>query len=402
MLKAGSLYYALILMLLIGIVLSVLLITSSTDQIIKTKLSLENELIDFNDSSEAYAMTNFNRLDSTKLQLNPFDNYLKFSIKRKNWGVLDLLYSEVNNVKDTIKKISFVGQKRTNNLALYLVDLDKPLYLFNTKIKGNVYIPNANFSKLQINNHAVNKNIINGKINKSTKELPKINDDLNLFEGEIKKINFENLEQRKLKNEFDKITNVIYLNKDINLEHITISGKYIIKSFDSICIKKTAKLENVIIQSPKIYIEKGFKGAIQIIASKKVYIDEDVHLENPSIIYLKNEVRNKETTIEISSNSTIEGGIFLLGNTNNINDNNLIINENASVIGTVYSKGNIELKGTVFGTVYTNKFILDTGDAKYNNAIKDGIINILDLPKDFVSINLIKNENVSYEILKHL
>lgn len=404
MLKAGSLFYALILMLLIGVVLSVLILNSSTDKLIKTKLELENELIDFNGSSIAYALANYTKLDSTEQIEKPFSNAFKFSVKKEKWGFLDLLYCNSFYRKDTIKKIAIIGSNKTDKLALYLADFNKPLYLLNTKIKGDCKLPRVGISRLHINNRQYKKNVILGNISNSKKELPKINKAYQIPSYSSDKIAYKDIKHNsKLINKFNQPTKVIYLDKSIDIKNIEISGKFILKSFDSICIKKTAILNDVIIQSPKIYIENGFKGNVQLFATKQIQIGENVTLELPSILHLMNETRD-DVKIDIGENSKLYGNILFYGKTEHITTNYLSINKNARIIGTIYCQGTTELKGKIYGTIYTNKFKLDTGDSKYDNAIKDGEINVLDLPKDFVTINLeIENENEkNHAILKWL
>lgn len=403
MLKAGSLFYALILMLLIGIILSVLVLTNGTDKLIKTKLSLENKLIDYNESSIALALENFNKLDTTNVTMNLFDNYFQTQLKKEKWGYLDILYCKSYFKKDTVEMNAFIGCNTKSKLGLYLANHDKSLSLLNTTIKGNCKIPNGNYSKLHINNQITNKNYVKGNLSKSKEELPLINRTYNLnFKNSIQ-FNDDDLKNNsKLTNDFKNTTKIIYLSKKKNIENITISGKFIVKSFDSVCIKKTAKLDNIIIQSPIIYIEQGFKGSLQLFASKKIIIDSNVILENPSFIHLYNEIKNQDVDITISKNSEIHGGILLYGESKNINSNYLNINENVTVFGNIYCNGITELRGKLYGTIYTDKFELHTKDALYSNAIKNGLIDAINLPNDFVRINLLKEESLNFEILKSI
>ncbi len=401
MLKAGSLFYALILMLLVGTVLSILLITSGTDKLIKTKLALENEFIDFNKSSIAYALANFSELDSTNTTVQPFNDDFRFSVKSKKWGFLDVLYCNSFYISDTIKKIAFVGTSNSSNLALYLSDYDKPLYLFNTTIRGNCKLPKSGINQLQINNGKSGKNHIIGKISTATNKLPSFKKKVSLNNLSGTKVNYKDLlSKSKWTNPFENETVWINMKGIIDVSNIELSGKFILKSSDSICIKKTAKLNNVIIQSPKVSIASGFKGSIQIFASENVLINEHVVLQSPSFIQLKNEIRMQDAGITISSNSYLEGGILVFGKTGDVNFNFLNIEKDALVAGIIYCKGKTSLQGKIQGTIYTNKFYLDTGDAKYSNAIKDGEIHIL--PAYYAYLDFGLQTNINFEVIKWL
>lgn len=397
--KAGSLFYALILMLLIGVVLSVLLLSSGANKLFKTKMELENELIDFNKSGIQYGLAFYNELDSIYKEETPFNNSFKLSVKKEKWGFIDLLYCKTNFNKDTINKIGFVGKTFYNNLALYLSDFDKPLYLHNATITGNCKLPNSDYNRLLISNNNIEVNKIVGNISNSKEELPLFKKNINLNLHLLKKFKYsEIIQNSNLNNSFKNTGKLIYLDDGKNIENIKITGKFVIRSYDSICVKKSAILTNVIIVSPKVYIESGFKGSIQIFASQSVMIDNNVVLESPSFISLKNERRSKNASIIFKENSKLFGGILIQGKTKDINTNMLSINHDALVVGKIYCKGKTELKGTVLGAIYTDKFFLDTGDSKYDNAIKDGTIKAL--KNDFVYMDFGLTKNTNFEILK--
>ena len=54
---------------------------------------------------------------------------------------------------------------------------------------------------------------------------------------------------------------------------------------------------------------------------------------------------------------------------------------------------NIELKGSVFGTVYTNNFIAKQFGGVYVNHIYNGIINAKKLPRQFSGLQIEKESN---------
>ncbi len=401
MIKAASLYYAIIFMLLIGILLSGLLLYSGSHRIFVNRLEAENELIDFNESSIAFALEYYKKLDSTPYIEKPFDDNFILATKKEKYGVLDLLFCKSYFHNDTITRKAIVGTTVSKNLALFLADNDKSLYLFNTKLIGNCFLPKKNYSKLQISNNSYGTNIVKGNIMASPKKIPKIDEIFNFdFHQYIKTTYSELPPNSSYSNSFSRNGVMIVMNDKIDFDNISLSGKYIIKAYDSISIKKNAKLNNIIIQSPKIHIENGFVGSVQLIASKSIWIDKNVKLKSPSFLLLKNSTKFKETYVNIDESTIIDGGIVLYGKTDDINTNNLTINKGALVRGTVYCNGSIQLKGKVLGSVYTNNFFLDTGTSKYNNAIKDASIKAL--PTDFTFINLNFLNSKKYKIIQWL
>ena len=62
------------------------------------------------------------------------------------------------------------------------------------------------------------------------------------------------------------------------------------------------------------------------------------------------------------------------------------ISDNATVIGEVYCNQNLELLGTVRGTVFAHNFEVHRGGSVYQNHIYNGKILISELPEAYVGI----------------
>jgi len=72
------------------------------------------------------------------------------------------------------------------------------------------------------------------------------------------------------------------------------------------------------------------------------------------------------------------------------------------VYGTVYCFGRTQLQGSVFGTVYTDRFFLNTESSNYENVILNGAINRDSLPKEFIVLPLFNDPNYkeNYDLVK--
>ncbi|MFH6996253.1 hypothetical protein ACHRWY_27650, partial [Flavobacterium sp. FlaQc-48] len=98
-----------------------------------------------------------------------------------------------------------------------------------------------------------------------------------------------------------------------SLGNLIFKGNFILRSEDSIRVKKNTVLEDVILIAPKITFEEGFKGTVQAFASKGIELEEKVTLKYPSVICVYNESPD-ESKIKIKKGCYITGAVVLFGN----------------------------------------------------------------------------------------
>jgi hypothetical protein len=178
------------------------------------------------------------------------------------------------------------------------------------------------------------------------------------------------------------------------LRNVVVEGQVIIESRDSMYIAASAILKNVILKSPVVYVEDGFTGTLQIFASEKIILGENVHLLYPSVLGLEEQLFPEEecAQISIASRSQVIGSVFLFSRNENFRfPVQLNISSGAAIDGFVYCKGETQLRGTVNGHLYTEKFYLETKSSGYENHLLDATIQNR-LPADFVYIGLLNND----------
>jgi hypothetical protein len=88
--------------------------------------------------------------------------------------------------------------------------------------------------------------------------------------------------------------------------------------------------------------------------------------------------------IVINDYSTIKGLVMFRGiEMPNNYKTQISMTEKSIVSGEVYCNQNLELLGTVYGTVYTNNFLANQAGSIYQNHIYNGTILANELPKEF-------------------
>ena len=166
-----------------------------------------------------------------------------------------------------------------------------------------------------------------------------------------------------------------------------LEGNIILHSFDSIFVRSTARLRNVILIAPRIRFEKGFKGEVQAIAHEQITVEENVYLSYPSVLVLNELNTNENQTnsrITIQSKAKVLGGVLLVSQKMEKRRPIQLSMKDALIAGVVYNQGQCEIVGKIAGAIYTSQFFLKIGGGEYINHILDAHISLDLLPKEFV------------------
>lgn len=404
MVKAHSLLYAVYVCLLVAVLCGGLLLLANLYNQLNLYYVTHESLYMTNQSSVNYALGNSLITDEDILIEEETGIQSQFLVK--NHGLLPLLLTESFVKNDTVASVHFIGQKVANtNTALYMANFTQSLTLSgDVSIKGSMFMPTERFKEAYINNKP-NQISIQGEKAISEIQLPVLSD-------KCKSI-FENRNSVKSSlNEFEKKNDSIYVNSFFNetiefqigsvtLENKIIKGNFIISATDSIYIRKNNILEDVIIIAPKVAIEEGFEGTIQVFARESITIEKKVTLNYPSVVALYNNSEINEAFILIDEEVKIAGLVMLFGNDLvHLDKNTLEIKEKGKIMGTIYCTGILTLKSDVYGAVYTSKLNHKTTSSSYSNTLADITIDVTKKPKVFIDMPIFDNKNNRYAIVK--
>lgn len=400
MVKAHSLLYAIYICLIVSIICGALLYFSNLYNQLNLYYNLQEELYIQNQSVLNFALGN-------KTQPAEIDKDEKTGIEgsfeTKPYGLLTVILAKSYISNDTVSSAHFVGARNLDKNSIYLTNLSKPLhYSGKVKLSGDNQLPSTFIESSYINN-SLNELKVEGKNSISESELPEINPDfkkifLGIKSERIKLLDLEKTKDSLYYNSFLNITKEITVNQ--NLSNIIFKGNFILRSEDSIRVKKNTVLEDIILIAPKITFEEGFKGTVQAFATKGIELQEKVTLNYPSVICVYNE-GTEESKIKIKKECTIAGAVVLFGNKIDLIDKHSIeIDEEGLLFGDLYCTGKLMIKSNVYGSVYTNRFFLKTGSTSYDNLISDIEINTIKRPDYFISIPLFNTKTTNYGVIK--
>ncbi len=321
------------------------------------------------------------------------------------WGVFEKVKSISSIRNKTFQKVALLGSKSnsTNKLALYVKDNSMPLVVVgNTQINGLAYLPKQGVKAGSISGHSYyGSQLIYGPT-KVSKDLPRISKsilievkslvDISSYLSEEQFLSI--IEGAKFKNSFNNPLKIIYSNQTINLNDIELTGHIIVQSKTKIVVETSSQLKDVLLVAPEVEIRSNVVGNFQAIATNGISVAKNVQLHYPSALVLNKEPDNNQVVstnpyedqykITIDENTTIKGAIVFLGEDilNNYNSQ-IELKENSKVYGELYCNQNIDLKGKVYGTVYTHDFIAKQSGSVYQNHIYNGVIDIDALPEQY-------------------
>ncbi|MEO8934109.1 MAG: polymer-forming cytoskeletal protein [Xanthomarina sp.] len=401
--KAGALQSTLFISVVIAILLTVFILLIQLHKRFDIQTKFIQETVENGNYGINYTLHNHVQLqDSLSVILNE-EAYKSLKIYRDYWGVFEKVTSVSKIKANRIEKVAFIGgaQPLTNRLALYLEDNNKPLVLVgNTKIAGVAYLPEQGVKSGNIAGHSYyGTDLIYGQ-ERTSQMLPKL---LSELYSSMENVNLENNKQfidlnkdRNISNSFLSPVKTIFSPNSIHLSQIKLTGHIQVVSETKIIVEASSHLTDVVLIAPEIEIQNGVHGIFQSLATKKITVGENCKLSYPSALIIKNkkilyspeiESQNSHSDMRIGENSVIKGLVIYYGESI---DNNykaqLIIEEDAVVQGQVYCNLNLELKGTVQGSVFASHFIANRAGSIYQNHIYNGHILIDDLPKQYVGL----------------
>ena len=407
--KAGALQFVLFIGAIIAVLLMTFLLITYTHSFFGKKTDLTVTIIQETDFGLNYGLKKGIQAGSS-INLNSLTSLGVSTLVRKDfWGIFEKYSSRSKNKAIKYAKIALVGSYAPQGKpALILRDKQRPLIIAgNTKITGDVFLPaqGVRIGTIAGNSYGHNR-LVYGKESKSGQDIPKldpevkqqIDDLINKFQNPDAEVVLRpNIE---IKNSFESPTKFIR-NQIIHLEGVLLTGNIIISATQKIVVEPNAILKDIILVAPEIVIKDGVRGNFQAIANKKIYVGRNCELNYPTAFVVQERkninVDNKpvEPKLFVDSNSTISGVLMYLDESDKQTYVPQIkIAENAIVRGEIYCTENLELKGSVFGSVITDAFIALENGSIYQNHLYNGAINSSLLPLEYSGIVF---ENVQYK-----
>ncbi len=410
---AGALQYTMFISVLIILFVSSFLLLSYLNSYFGLQTNVQISTIRNCDIGFDYINVQ-NIKNNTEIELEPQTTIKsKLNLKKREWGVFEILNVESKIKNQHFEKIGLVGGFAKERPALYMSDLNNSLVVVgNTRIEGDAFLPRRFINRGNIAGHSYyGEKLLYGNTSISSNILPELSNKeyiLSLVKGNINQNNATFFEPEIGMNEVNSFKNSVKIYRErgvVELHKIRLTGNYIIQSDTLIRVYNSANLQNVLLLAPNIEINTGVQGSFQAIASNEINVGENCNLKYPSALTVyKDKVEtnsnDKSNSILIGSGSTVKGLVIFLSVDNQIkNYSQIFISENSQIYGEVYCDKNIELRGEVNGSVFTNGFIAKQYGAVYKNHIYNGRIIQPNLSNQYVGLQF---ENTQLKVSEWL
>lgn len=332
-------------------------------------------------------------------------------LEQKAWGLLDVgmvkSWSGAGMYEDSVVTTFLLG-KTTPNYALSLSEGTAPLYVCgNTRIVGKAFLPTEGVERGYF--HVVQGKPYTGeKLIYGKKEIVRPTD------MAVLKERFEDLEALKYKNatinlEADSVVQafnqptLILGGDNFDTQNLTLKGNVMVIANNRIDVSPHSILEDVILLAPEIRIQSGFQGSLQAFAWDSLLVETGVFLDVPSVLSLL-PYSNKTT---FSPELIVEEGVEMFGTIlvpsfqYNSYKSKVTIAPMTTITGQVWVNGVLQHKGTVYGSVFCDEFLLKTPAGVYENYLLDAVIDRTLLPTYYLTPSVL-GEQENKHILKYL
>lgn len=414
MLKASSLFYAVVISLVIAILSSALIMYA---YLVQQQMNFEevNERLNLNANSgftlllNKQSIVDINSEVTTDLFQTEQDSVI---LSRKSWGAYEVVRSMAFTNNRYAVRLALIGTNVSvfQNYSIFLSDNNKPLMVAGKNvIRGNAFLPKAGVKSAYVDGRSFEgKTQIEGELKNSTAILPDIDDMLMKYISSVfetkqlsdadSTIELESaLNSDSLYNSFENKTLLVYSNGPILISSGYFYGNIAFVSPVSIKITENAHLKEVQLYAPQIEFENGVVGEMQAFARDTIFVRENVKLNYPSVLGLLQTKKSIDfASILISKGDTIEGDVFSykekIGTQNKRSV--ITIKKEATVYGQVFACDIAEHQGTILGSLTCNKILLTTPSSIYENHLLDATIDETRRSVYFVGANLLESSSL--------
>lgn len=191
--------------------------------------------------------------------------------------------------------------------------------------------------------------------------------------------------------------------------NFVLNGSYKFGSFTKVIVSDTLLVggsvtgtELLIYAGKSVQIGGGADIGAQVLSGGNIIVRDNAYLKYPSLLYSFKELYSggTEEVIHLRDNAIIDGSVIYPYSTSSFTQNlfRVKVDSNATVRGSIYSNGQTELEGKVYGSVLTNQFYFYEDPTDYINWIRDAEIDITKRPGNFV-IPIGFSDSLKYQVV---
>ncbi|MEO8069039.1 MAG: hypothetical protein ABI599_15185 [Flavobacteriales bacterium] len=287
--------------------------------------------------------------------------------------------------------------------GLWLADHGEPIALAGaTVIEGPCYLPHAGLRRAYIEGNPFSGSLeIDGQRTSERQfpELPEhVRDALNTM-AELRgprqhdrTVDWNAIADDTLRVAFDEGILFVDANGTHTLSGRVLEGRIVVHSRDSLRLAADLGMGHAIVIAPQIHIAEGFKGSLQCFATEAITVGKEVELLYPSVLVCEcpdHSPRGGQTAlIALGEGARCEGAILGVASKNDANAFVLVqLGVGSYVAGELWNNGPVEVRGTFEGVLMADRLTLRTASSVYRDHLLDAVVRPLHDPH-FAGIGL--------------
>lgn len=385
MIRASSLFYSLMVSLLLGALLSAVILSAHLRSALTERWLAYNAARD-----EAYSALGTELLQGSVLHATT-DSLIMFSasehctvISHSAWGLFDIRTGKGQQADQRISRSALIGW-RCDPMApsLWIADKNEPISLAGeVRLTGACYLPERGLSRAYIEGRPYSGSLMLADQHVSAASLPPLSEHLQqriaLFRDDVRRTEATTLWsaiiQDSISVAFSESPLVTDLSGTRELSRSRVDGHILLLSPDSVRITSSFRCSGIIICAPHITIASGFVGDLQCFTRFGVLVEDDARLNYPSALVSTGGDSVHTATISIGERSTLEGAVIGCHPGPNAKAVTVEFNSGCVFDGELWNDGPVQLHGSISGTVVANSVVLRTPSSVYRGHIMDVLL----------------------------
>ncbi len=410
-LKGGSLFYALLISVLIALICTALIGVAYYNRLLNEYDRTLERLIRNADSGMQWLLAAPER----EIPVRTFDLFGEgqdsITIKKRQWGLFYVAHAEAFQItlhgRATSSRSSLLGKHYPSyqRMALYLQDNYKPLTLSGkTRIEGIAFVPQAGVKSGYVDGSSYQgQQLIYGEKRLSDRSLPAAEEAmLQTLQRQFTQRDSLStaLLPDTLRHSFAEET-IYFRRRSFDLNSQKLSGNICLIADSVVTIGRYAQLEDIMIFAPSIKVEAGFEGQLQLFAQQQLEIGREVQLRYPSAAALLPINGQARPALAVEEGAYINGILLVHSSQTKNTVSGMRIAANSTIEGFLYANTSLELNGTVNGSVIISGFILRTAASAYDNHLFNASILFSQRSPHYIAPPIIQEKGIT-KIVKWL
>ncbi len=386
MIRAASLFYALVVSLLLGVLLmSVILRARHRSMQTERWVSFHNArnnlyaAMTWPAEGGIDAQTRTSHVDLFGQGIDPV------SITRMAWGVFELRTCSafVNDQRAT--RTALMGwHVDPTSPSLWVEDQNDPIALAgDTRLMGPCYLPVRGLRRAYIEGRPYTGSLTLDDQRPSSNQFPELRAEMqqqcHLLQGfaapeNAEFVRWKDLPSDSVQRSFAEHALVVEMAGERHLSGSYLGGHIIIRSNDSLVIDASFTCDDLLIYAPFVTVSSGFHGRLQCLTTGGVDVGSDAELQYPSALVCNGEKVEGVPVIRLGVRTIMSGVILAFANGEQHVSPTVELSAGCTFTGEVRNEGAVQLGGTIEGCVIATSTVLRTPSSVYRGHIMDAVV----------------------------